>query len=45
MQFEALLQEHQAKRMGEILKIDSMDIAEPEVFAINWLEKWATLLN
>ncbi|MBU9977869.1 flavodoxin [Proteus mirabilis] len=45
MQFEALLQEHQAKRMGEILKIDSMDIAEPEVFAINWLENWATLLN
>ncbi|WP_284693855.1 flavodoxin [Proteus mirabilis] len=45
MQFEALLQEHQAKRIGEILKIDSMDIAEPEVFAINWLENWATLLN
>ncbi|HBC6574593.1 TPA: flavodoxin [Proteus mirabilis] len=45
MQFEALLQEHQAKRIGEILKIDSMDIAEPEVFAINWLETWATLLN
>ena len=33
------------KRIGEILKIDSMDIAEPEVFAINWLENWATLLN
>ncbi|HID5223312.1 TPA: flavodoxin [Proteus mirabilis] len=45
MQFEALLQEHRAKRIGEILKIDSMDIAEPEVFAINWLENWATLLN
>ncbi|AWR61239.1 flavodoxin [Proteus mirabilis] len=45
MQFEALLQEHQAKRIGEILKIDSMDIAEPEVFAINWLENWVTLLN
>lgn len=45
MQFEALLQEHQAKCIGEILKIDSMDIAEPEVFAINWLENWATLLN
>ncbi|AUU36401.1 flavodoxin [Proteus mirabilis] len=45
MQFEALLQDHQAKRIGEILKIDSMDIAEPEVFAINWLENWATLLN
>ena len=45
MQLEALLQEHQAKRIGEILKIDSMDIAEPEVFAINWLENWATLLN
>lgn len=45
MQFEALLQEHQAKPIGEILKIDSMDIAEPEVFAINWLENWATLLN
>ncbi|HEJ9439639.1 TPA: flavodoxin [Proteus mirabilis] len=45
MQFEALLQEHQAKRMGEILKIDSMDIAEPEAFAIDWLENWATLLN
>ncbi|WP_368870851.1 flavodoxin [Proteus mirabilis] len=45
MQFEALLQEHQVKRIGEILKIDSMDIAEPEVFAIDWLENWATLLN
>ena len=45
MQFEALLQEHQAKRIGEILKIDSMDIAEPEVFAINWLDNWVTLLN
>ncbi|QAV22494.1 flavodoxin [Proteus hauseri] len=45
MQFEELLQEHQAKRIGEILKIDGIEIAEPEVFAIEWLEHWAKLLN
>lgn len=45
MQFETLLQEHQAKRIGEILKIDGMDVAEPEIFAINWLEDWAKQLG
>lgn len=45
MQFDELLQEHQSKRIGEILKIDGMDVAEPEVFAIGWLENWVGLLN
>ena len=45
MQFDELLQEHQAKRIGEILKIDGMEVAEPEVFAIDWLENWVSLLN
>lgn len=45
MQFDELLQEHQAKRIGEILKIDGMDVAEPEVFAIDWLENWVNLLD
>lgn len=45
MQFDELLQEHQAKRIGEVLKIDGIEIVEPEVFAIEWLEHWAKLLN
>ncbi|MBG2914396.1 flavodoxin [Proteus terrae] len=45
MKFDELLQEHQAKRIGEILKIDGMDVAEPEVFAIDWLENWVNLLD
>lgn len=45
MKFDELLQEHQAKRIGEILKIDGMDVAEPEVFAIDWLESWVNLLD
>ncbi|MEQ5392109.1 flavodoxin [Proteus sp. fly-1013] len=45
MKFDELLQEHQAKRIGEILKIDGMDVAEPEVFAIDWLENWVKLLD
>ncbi|OAT34574.1 flavodoxin [Proteus myxofaciens] len=45
LQFDALLQEHQAKRIGEILQIDGGDIAEPEIFAINWLEDWVKKLD
>ena len=45
IKFDELLQEHQAKRIGEILKIDGMDVAEPEVFAIDWLEGWVNLLD
>ncbi|MEQ4794257.1 flavodoxin [Klebsiella variicola subsp. variicola] len=45
MKFDELLQEHQAKRIGQILKIDGMDVAEPEVFAIDWLENWVYLLD
>lgn len=45
IKFDELLQEHQAKRIGEILKIDGMDVAEPEVFAIEWLENWVNLLD
>lgn len=45
MKFDELLQEHEAKRIGEILKIDGMEVSEPEVFAINWLENWVNLLD
>lgn len=45
MQFDELLQEHQAKRIGEILKIDGMEVAEPEIFAIDWLEDWVKKLE
>lgn len=45
MKFDELLQEHEAKRIGKILKIDGMEVSEPEVFATNWLENWVNLLD
>lgn len=45
IKFDELLQEHQAKRIGEILTIDGTDVAEPEVFAIDWLEDWVNKLE
>lgn len=43
--FDELLQEHHAKRVGDILKVDSIEIEEPEVFALDWLESWVKILN
>ncbi|OTA16659.1 flavodoxin [Xenorhabdus vietnamensis] len=42
--FDELLQEQGAKRIGEILLIDAIDVVEPEVFAQDWIEEWGTLL-
>ncbi|MDX7991931.1 flavodoxin [Xenorhabdus littoralis] len=42
--FDKLLQEHKAKRVGEVLLIDAIEVVEPEVFAQNWIETWGTLL-
>lgn len=42
--FDKLLQEQGAKRIGDILLIDAIEVVEPEVFALNWIEEWGTLL-
>ncbi|MDR0218203.1 MAG: flavodoxin [Enterobacteriaceae bacterium] len=42
--FDELLQEQSAKRIGEVLLIDGTDVAEPEVFAKDWVTEWGTLL-
>ncbi|WP_446471462.1 flavodoxin [Xenorhabdus stockiae] len=42
--FDALLQEQGAKRIGEILLIDAIEVVEPEVFAQGWVEAWGNLL-
>ncbi|ATO31937.1 Sulfite reductase [NADPH] flavoprotein alpha-component [Dickeya dianthicola] len=44
-QFDALLQEMGAKRVGELLEIDATEHPEPEVVSCPWVESWATLLN
>ncbi|MDC9623134.1 flavodoxin [Xenorhabdus sp. XENO-7] len=43
--FDKLLQEQGAKRVGEVLLIDGIDVVEPEVFAQNWVEEWGALLT
>lgn len=43
--FDELLQDQQAERVGEILKIDAQHDAEPEVAAKGWLENWARLVE
>lgn len=42
--FDELLQEQGAKRIGEVLLIDAIEVFEPEVFAQNWIEEWGALL-
>ncbi len=42
--FDELLQEQEAKRMGEILLIDAIEVDEPETFALDWIEQWGFLL-
>ncbi|PHM36918.1 flavodoxin [Xenorhabdus mauleonii] len=42
--FDKLLQEQGAKRIGDVLLIDAIDVVEPEVFAQNWIEEWGSLL-
>lgn len=38
--FDELLQDQQAVRLGEVLKIDALQDPEPEVAAKSWLENW-----
>ncbi|WP_023639090.1 flavodoxin [Dickeya zeae] len=44
-QFDALLQEMGAKRVGELLEIDAAEHPEPEVVSCPWVESWATMLT
>ncbi|MGY5958341.1 flavodoxin [Kosakonia sp. BK9b] len=44
-QFDALLQEQGAQRIGEVLMIDASEDPEPESVANPWVEHWATLLK
>ncbi|KLU15806.1 MULTISPECIES: flavodoxin [Xenorhabdus] len=42
--FDELLQEQGAKRIGEMLLIDAIEVVEPEVFAQDWIKTWGALL-
>lgn len=44
-QFDALLQEQQAQRVGEVLFIDASEHPEPEGQSNPWVEHWSTLLS
>ncbi|WP_171857767.1 flavodoxin [Enterobacter kobei] len=44
-QFDALLQEQSAQRVGEMLLIDAGEHPEPESESNPWVEQWATLLK
>lgn len=44
-QFNELLQEQHAQRIGEMLVIDGADVAAPEEFAQPWLTAWAALVS
>jgi len=44
-QFDALLQEQGAQRIGEMLLIDANEDPEPESVSNPWVERWATLLK
>lgn len=42
--FDALLQEQQAQRKGEVLLVDASVDPEPEVVTSPWVESWGKLL-
>lgn len=44
-QFDALLQEQHAQRVGEVLLIDATENPEPEGESNPWVEHWGTLLR
>ncbi|NKI73191.1 flavodoxin [Dickeya sp. CFBP 2040] len=44
-QFDALLQEMGAKRVGDVLEIDAAEHPEPEVVSSPWVESWAAMLT
>ncbi|WP_428943921.1 flavodoxin [Pantoea sp. FN060301] len=43
--FDALLQEHGATRVGDVLMIDASEHPEPEEIASPWVETWARQLG
>ncbi|BDH44774.1 flavodoxin [Salmonella enterica subsp. enterica serovar Choleraesuis] len=45
LQFDALLQELGATRVGDVLQIDATENPEPETVANPWVAHWATLLK
>ncbi|MGY6028069.1 flavodoxin [Phytobacter sp. AG2a] len=44
-QFDALLQEQNAQRVGDVLLIDASEDPEPETRSNPWVEQWSTLLK
>lgn len=44
-QFDALLQEQNAQRVGDVLLIDASEDPEPESVSNPWVEHWSTLLK
>ena len=44
-QFDELLQEQQAQRIGEMLVIDGADVAVPEEYALAWITEWAAQIK
>lgn len=44
-QFDALLQEQGASRLGDVLTIDASETTEPESIANPWIEHWGTLVK
>lgn len=44
-QFDALLAEQSAKRVGEVLMIDASEDPEPESVSNPWVEAWGAQLN
>ncbi|MBS0849475.1 flavodoxin [Citrobacter sp. JGM124] len=43
-QFDALLQEQGATRLGDVLLVDASENPEPEFITNPWVERWALLL-
>ncbi|WP_118987378.1 flavodoxin [Photorhabdus sp. CRCIA-P01] len=43
--FDELLQEQGAIRIGEVLMVDAVEEAEPEVFAQPWIRQWGELIE
>ncbi|WLS79788.1 flavodoxin [Erwinia pyri] len=43
--FDALLQEHSATRLGELLLVDATEYPEPEEITSPWVEAWAKLIS
>ncbi|MCK8178221.1 flavodoxin, partial [Erwinia amylovora] len=44
-QFDALLSEQSALRIGEVLLVDARENPQPEEVTSPWVEQWAKLLS